>query len=938
MAGYIYGIGQELQFNTLSTDLIHTWNFGDGTSISSDPSPTHIYTTEGTYTVTHSAKDFCGSCTSVLHTVGIVQASITVRSILLDTYTAKVGDIVKVTVVAQNLSSVFGTGTIVVRFDSNVIGTFNATLDTGQEVSFDVSSQVTSAGTINVSADNKSTVLFVESQVSVKSITLDTNISIGNPIIAIIEVQNVGIFTENKKIQTNLTNIGTVVIDERTVTVPPGTITYQVPVSVTGLLNGVYTLCAENICKAISIAIPTDVTGMLSISSSPTGAEVFIDGPSTGQNTNTTIATLVPGNHTFTLKLNNYSNTVGSFTIIAGMTTYVYTVLSPLAPTTGSINISSTPTGAQIYIDNSQQFGIDSLPLITPATVDNLSPTSHDITLQLSEYISYSKTINIIAGQVTYLGASLVQAPTFVGSINFVTTPVGAEIFIDGSTTGQLTPATITNVSTGNHIFTLKYPGRNNATGSIDIVGGVTSYIHVDMSVVPPTVGNLDISSDPTGAEIYINNVQQFDISSQPLTTEATITDLPPTDYNITLKLSEYTDYNKTISIAAGQTTYLGASLTQAPTLLGNINFTTVPSGARIFIDDTEKVGKLTPVTITDIPIGSHTFILKYSGMNNATGLIDVTGGVTSYVYVDMSITSPTEGNIAISSTPTNAEIWIAGVQQLDIDSNPLLTGATIAGLSPTSHDITLKLSGYIDSSSTVDIMAGQTTYINISLMRAPILIGSINFTTTPDGASIFIDDTEKVGKLTPVTITDIPIGSHTFALKYAGRNDATGIVNVVGGVISYVYVDMSIISPTEGSFSISSIPQGADIYIDSILYSAKTPTTIEHLVPKAYTIVLKKTGYNDYTTMINAIAGQTISINVTLITKTVVTGLEFPWWLVLGIGVGMFQAGKFKEGQDIKDMVLSRMLPPTVNKRIGELKTTKGKIVTLTKKDYTVK
>jgi hypothetical protein len=51
-----------------------------------------------------------------------------------------------------------------------------------------------------------------------------------------------------------------------------------------------------------------------------------------------------------------------------------------------------------------------------------------------------------------------------------------------------------------------------------------------------------------------------------------------------------------------------------------------------------------------------------------------------------------------------------------------------------------------------------------------------------------------------------------------------------------------------------------------------------------------------------------------------------------------MFQAGKFKEGQDIKDMVLSRMLPPTVNKRIGELKTTKGKIVTLTKKDYTVK
>jgi hypothetical protein len=616
MADYTYGIGQELQFNTSGLDLTHTWDFGDGTPISSDSSPTHIYTLLGTYTVSHGARDFCGSCISVFHTVDIVQASITVRSILLDTYTAKVGDVVKVTVIAQNLSPIFGTGTIVVRFDSNVIGTFNATLDSNQEVSFDVSNQVTSAGTINVSADDKSTVLFVESNVSVKSITLDTNISTGNPIIATIEVQNVGIFTEDKEIQTNLTNTGTVVIDERIVTVPVGIMTYQVPVSVTGLSNGVYTLCAENICKAISIAIPTDITGTLGISSSPNGAEILIDGLSTGQNTDATITMLTPGEHTFTLRLDGYNNTEGSFAITAGMTTYVYSTLSPSSPTTGGISISSYPTGAEIYIND---------------------------------------------------------------------------------------------------------------------------------------------------------------------------------------------------------------------------------------------------------------------------------------------------------------------VQQLNLDDSPLITPATIVGLSPTSYNIKLKLSGYIDSNDTIDIIAGQTTYINISLMHAPILIGSINFTTTPDGASIFIDGIEKIGKFTPVTIADIPIGSHSFVLKYIGRNDATGIVNVVGGLISYVYVDMSIVSPTEGSFSMSSIPQGADIYIDDVLYSTKTPTTIEHLVPKLYTIILKKAGFNDYTTMVNAIAGQTISINTTLVPKIVVTGLEFPWWLVLGIGIGMFQAGKFKEEQYIKETV------PLVNSG-------KSRIVTLTKKDYNIK
>jgi PKD repeat protein len=620
MADYTYGIGQELKFNTLGTDLIHTWDFGDGSVISSDPTPIHIYTLPGIYTVIHGARDFCGSCTSVSHTVDIVQASITVRSILLDKYTAKVGDIVTVTVIAQNLGTIFGTGTIVVRFDSDVIETFNVTLDPNQEVSFDISRQVTTAGTINVCADNVCTVLFVESQVRVQSITLDTNISTGNPIIATIGVQNTGTFTEDKTIQTTLTNNTTAVIDDRIVTAPPGTMSYQVPVTIIGLPNGVYTLCAETICKALSVAIPTETTGRLSISSTPTGAAIFVDGQSTAQSTNATIINILPGDHTFTLNLTGYNSTTGTFNIIAGMTTYVYSALSIVDPITGGISISSAPPGA---------------------------------------------------------------------------------------------------------------------------------------------------------------------------------------------------------------------------------------------------------------------------------------------------------------------EIWIDDVQQLDINNQPLTTPATVTNLSPISYDITLKLPGYIDYNNTIDIIAGQTTYLNVSLMQAPILVGSINFTTTPDGASIFIDDQEQIGKFTPTTITDIPIGSHAFILKYPGRNDVTGNITVIGGITSYIYVGMTIVSPTKGSISISSIPQDADIYIDNALYPTKTPATIDNLTPYVYTIVLKKNGYNDYTTMINAIAGQTISINITLVPKVMIAGLELPWWLVLGLGVGMFHMGRFKEFKEIKGLVYSEAHPQLANK---------GKVVTLKKKDYTVK
>ena len=51
-----------MEFTSTSTDadgddLIHTWDFGDGSALSSDEKPTHIYTTAGFYNVTLDVND-----------------------------------------------------------------------------------------------------------------------------------------------------------------------------------------------------------------------------------------------------------------------------------------------------------------------------------------------------------------------------------------------------------------------------------------------------------------------------------------------------------------------------------------------------------------------------------------------------------------------------------------------------------------------------------------------------------------------------------------------------------------------------------------------------------------------------------------------------------------------------------------------------------------
>ena len=71
-ADYKFQLGEEIHFNRRDTELTHLWDFGDGnTSIL--PDLFYIYTVPGTYTVTHTAYNICGTCIGGMsHTVEIL--------------------------------------------------------------------------------------------------------------------------------------------------------------------------------------------------------------------------------------------------------------------------------------------------------------------------------------------------------------------------------------------------------------------------------------------------------------------------------------------------------------------------------------------------------------------------------------------------------------------------------------------------------------------------------------------------------------------------------------------------------------------------------------------------------------------------------------------------------------------------------------------------
>ncbi len=63
-------------------------------------------------------------------------------------------------------------------------------------------------------------------------------------------------------------------------------------------------------------------------------------------------------------------------------------------PTTGSISVSTSPSGASIYLDGSYQG-------TTSFTITNVAAGSHTITLKLTGYQDWSQTINVVAGQTS---------------------------------------------------------------------------------------------------------------------------------------------------------------------------------------------------------------------------------------------------------------------------------------------------------------------------------------------------------------------------------------------------------------------------------------------------------------------------------------------------------------------------------------------------------
>ncbi len=138
------------------------------------------------------------------------------------------------------------------------------------------------------------------------------------------------------------------------------------------------------------------------------------------------------------------------------------------------IFISSQPPGADVFINGAKQSGQ------TPVTLP-LAPGQYNLVLRLQGYEPYAGPIQVKDNIQTQFPVVLTEkSTTRVAWAQVNSNPKGAEIIVDGASTGQFTPARV-QVPAGTHTITLRLNGFQQAKKMFQVSEGGT--VNMDESL-----------------------------------------------------------------------------------------------------------------------------------------------------------------------------------------------------------------------------------------------------------------------------------------------------------------------------------------------------------------------------------------------------------------------------------------------------------------------
>src|ERR1035437_6075367 len=112
-------------------------------------------------------------------------------------------------------------------------------------------------------------------------------------------------------------------------------------------------------------------------------------------------------------------------------------------------------------------------------------------------------------------------APAAIGSIFVSSIPDSAQIWLDSTNTGKITPDTLTNLNVGNHTIVLKLIGYFNDSDAVDVKEGslstlnrtlISNKVPGTISIISPKAGDVYTAGSPVNIKWISTGIQNVKI------------------------------------------------------------------------------------------------------------------------------------------------------------------------------------------------------------------------------------------------------------------------------------------------------------------------------------------------------------------------------------------------------------------------------------------
>ncbi len=246
--------------------------------------------------------------------------------------------------------------------------------------------------------------------------------------------------------------------------------------------------------KQFDINLTSD-SATLALESTPTGADVTLNGVSRGT-TPCTLNRIPSGNSTLDLSHAGYEPYTEKLKLAAGEHETITAVLKAIP---SDLKIVSIPTGARVYIN-------DQFRGTAPVTLKGLSPDRYRVRAEMAAHDVLLRNVDL--GRAESIVEEFRLQPN-AGGIDITTEPAGVVVLLDGKEQG--TTETSSNstdrvserlsldlITCGTHVLTLTKPGFYDAKTELSVFRDQTITRHVRMK--RRFIPNYEVKTD---AEVY---------------------------------------------------------------------------------------------------------------------------------------------------------------------------------------------------------------------------------------------------------------------------------------------------------------------------------------------------------------------------------------------------------------------------------------------------